>query len=106
ENLPEGKASIEVVKVGENSSEARVVHAISGQLISEGDICTNISYDRAVKPAFMVYGNFDMDFNGVWTAGEGDVVKSLVKRFGGVVVDKISIETDFLVLGKEPEVPQ
>ncbi len=103
--LPAGKASIEVVRVGQNSSECRIVHMASGATIQEGDIIANLVYDKNTTYNFVVYGNFDTDGNGVWTAQEADVIRSLVTRWGGKVQDKIAVSTDFLVLGKEPEIP-
>jgi hypothetical protein len=104
-NMPVGKASIEVVRIGQNSSECRIVHMQSGATISEGDLIANVVYDRNTTYNFFVYGNFDVDGNGIWTAQEGDIIRSLVTRWGGHVVDKIGVNTDFIVLGKEPEVP-
>lgn len=104
-DLPVGKASIEVIKVGQNSSECRVVHQTAGTTLSEGDIIANLIYDRNVKPKFVVYGRFDVDGNGVWTAQEAGVIKSLITRWGGQVQDHVTPETDFVVVGKEPEVP-
>jgi hypothetical protein len=104
-NLPVGKASIEVVRVGQNSSECRIVHMQPGATLSEGDVIANLVYDRNTTFHFVVYGNFDVDGNGVWTPQEADVVKSLVTRWGGKLDDKIGISTDFVVLGQEPQVP-
>lgn len=104
-NLPVGKASIEVVRVGQNSSECRIVHMQPGATLAEGDIIANLVYDRNTTFNFFVYGNFDVDGNGVWTAQEADVVKSLVTRWGGKLSDQISVSTDFVVLGQEPQVP-
>jgi hypothetical protein len=104
-NMPIGKGSIEVVRVGQNSSECRIVHLQPGVTLSEGDVIGNLVYDRNTTPNFFVYGNFDVDGNGIWTAQEADVVKSLVTRWGGKVVDKIAVNTDFAVLGQEPVVP-
>jgi hypothetical protein len=104
-NMPIGKASIEVVRVGQNSSECRIVHLQPGATLAEGDIIANLVYDRNTTFNFFVYGNFDVDGNGIWTAQEADVVKSLVTRWGAKVVDKIAVNTDFAVLGQEPVVP-
>jgi hypothetical protein len=104
-NLPTGKASIEVVRVGQNSSECRVVHLTPGATLSEGDIIANLVYDKNTTYNFVVFGVFDVDGNNVYTAQEADVIKSLVTRWGGKVQDKINANTDFVVLGKEPEVP-
>jgi hypothetical protein len=104
-DLPTGKASIEVIKVGQNSSECRIVHVTPGATLSEGDIVANLIYDRNVKPKFVIYGKFDVDGNGVWTAPEANVIKSLVTRWGGELQDHVTSDTDFVVVGKEPEVP-
>jgi hypothetical protein len=105
DNLPIGKASIEVIRVGQNSSECRIVHLQPGATLAEGDLIANLVYDKNTTFRFFVYGNFDVDGNGVWTAQEGEVVKSLVTRWGGKVDDKIGVGTDFVVLGQEPQVP-
>ena len=104
-NMPKGKASIEILSVGQNSSQVRILNARSGVTVAQGDLCVNVVYDRNIKPYFYVYGKFDMDQNGVATETEGEVVKNLVARWGGKISDKISIETDFVVLGKEPVIP-
>jgi len=52
-----------------------------------------------------VYGDFDMKGDGVFTAAEADMVKNLVIRWGGTVQNKLTVDTDFVILGKEPEVP-
>jgi hypothetical protein len=104
-NMPKGKASVEIISVGQNSSQVRVLNATQGTTVSQGDLCVNVVYDRNIKPYFFVYGKFDMDQNGVATEAEGETIKSLITRWGGKVSDKISIESDFVVLGKEPVIP-
>ena len=104
-NMPIGKASIEVIRVGQNSSECRIVHLQPGATLAEGDLIANLVYDKNTTFHFFIYGNFDVDGNGVWTAQEGEVVKSLVTRWGGKLDDKIGVSTDFVVLGQEPQVP-
>lgn len=104
-NLPIGKASIEVIRVGQNSSECRIVHMQPGVTLSEGDVIGNLVYNVDTTFNFFIYGNFDVDGNNVYTAQEADVVKSLVTRWGGKLADKIAVNTDFVVLGQEPPVP-
>ena len=103
--LPEGKASIEVLRIGQNVTECRVVHLAPNQTISQGDIIANLVYDRNTSYHFFVYGEFDVDQNGVASTAEGDIIKSLATRWGGKVDTKISIETDFVILGREPKIP-
>jgi hypothetical protein len=104
ENLPKGKASIEIVRVGPGSSECHVVMYQPGQQMREGDIIANLVYDRNTKYNFYIYGDYDLDQNGVATPQDAEIVKSLVTRWGGKLIDKINADTDFVVLGKEPVV--
>jgi hypothetical protein len=105
DNLPKGKASIEVIRVGPGSSECRIVKQQPGQTIVEGDLIENIVYDKNTKYNFLVFGNFDLDQNGVATPQDADVVKRLVTQWGGKLIDKVNADTDFVVLGKEPTIP-
>jgi predicted nucleic acid-binding Zn-ribbon protein len=105
ENLPQGKASIEVIRVSPSTSECRVTRTTPGTTLSEGDLIVNLVYDRNTKYNFVVYGNFDLDRNGVATPQDAEVVKRLVTQWGGNVVPDINVDTDFVVLGREPEIP-
>jgi len=105
ENLPKGKASIEIIKVTPGSSECRIVRQTPGENIVEGDLCVNLVYDKNIKYNVMVYGNFDLDRNGQATAADADVIKRLVTQWGGKITDKLNADTDFLVIGKVPEIP-
>jgi hypothetical protein len=105
ENLPKGKASIEVTRVGTNSSECHVVRQTLGTQITEGDLIANLVYDPNTKYTFMIYGDFDLDQNKVATPNETEVVKRLVTQWGGKLSDQVNVDTDFVVLGKEPVLP-
>lgn len=105
EDMPVGKGSIEIISVGATISECRMVRQTPGQTITQGDPIANLIYDPNVKYNFVVYGKFDLDRNGVATDADTDVMKRLVTQWGGKVTDKIDVETDFAVLGKEPVLP-
>ena len=105
ENLPRGKASIEVIRVGPTSSECRVVNVQPGQTLAEGDLIANLVYDRNTRYNFFVYGSFDLDQNGVATPEDADVIRRLITQWGGALTDQINVNTDFVVLGGEPVVP-
>jgi hypothetical protein len=105
ETMPVGKGSLEVTRVSAGSSACRIIKIQPGQQPLVGDIVANLIYDPNTKQHFMVYGKFDIDQNGVATDQEADVVKRLITQWGGDLIDKISIDTDFLVMGKEPVVP-
>jgi hypothetical protein len=104
-DLPKGKASIEVIVVGQNSSQCRVTRVTAGQTLSQGDICANVIYDRNVKPVFYVYGKFDIDQNNVATDQETEVIKNLIQRWGGRLTDKLNVDVDYVIMGKEPTLP-
>jgi hypothetical protein len=106
ETLPEGKASIEVTRVGPTASECRVVHTKPGAApITEGDYVTNLVYDRNTKYSFYVYGKFDLDQNGLATANDTETVKRLITQWGGKIAPDLSVDTDFVVIGREPVLP-
>jgi hypothetical protein len=105
ENLPIGKASIEVIHVGPSSSECRITRLSPGAALSEGDLIVNIVYDRNTKYNFLVYGNFDLDQNGVARPQDAEIIKRLITQWGGNVTTDLNVNTDFVVLGKEPVVP-
>jgi hypothetical protein len=105
DKLPQGKASIEVVRVGSGSSEARITRQTPGTQLVEGDLIANLIYDPNVKYNFIVYGDFDMDRNGQATPQEADVIRRLVTQWGGQLMDKVNVDTDFVVLGQEPVLP-
>ncbi|HYO11268.1 MAG TPA: hypothetical protein VER17_20050 [Tepidisphaeraceae bacterium] len=105
DRLPKGKASIEIVRVGNGSSECRVVRTTPGTQLSEGDLIANLVYDPRVKYNFVVYGDFDLDRNNVATPQDADIIKRLITQWGGKMLDNVNVDTDFVVLGKEPVLP-
>ena len=105
ENLPKGKASVEVIKVSPGSSECRIVRQTAGETVVEGDAVVNIVFDKNMKYNFVVYGAFDLHRSGQSNPADTDVIKRLVTQWGGKIVPKIDANTDFLVIGKVPEVP-
>ena len=104
-DLARGKASLEVVRVDENSSTCRVTRATRGNPVAKGDVIANALYDPTKKYAFLVYGNFDANQDGRATPEEAGEVKAIVSGWGGKLVDSLSGEVDFLVLGSRPVVP-
>jgi hypothetical protein len=105
EQLPVGKASIEITHVGVTSSECRIVKIQPGAIISEGDLIANLVYDPHVKFNFFVFGNFDLAENGRPNANDAAFIKQLVTQWGGKLTDQVNVNTDFVVLGAEPVIP-
>ena len=104
-DMPVGKASIEVFNVQDDTAECRVVRLNAGEQLVVGDLITNLIFDPNVRYNFFVYGNFDLSNGGTPSPGDAEIVKRLINQWGGNVVDHIDINTDFVVMGKEPEVP-
>lgn len=105
DSLPQGKASIEVVRVGPGQSECRIIRQTRGQSVVERDIISNLVYDKNTKYNFVVFGDFDLDRNGAPTPGDADVIKRLITGWGGQLQNAVNVNTDFVVLGAVPEVP-
>ena len=104
-NLPVGKASIEVFNVGADTSECRVTRLSPGEQIAIGDLLKNLIYDPNTKYNFVVYGDFDLTHSGVASPGDAEIVKRLITQWGGRVQKDIDVDTDFVVMGKEPLLP-
>jgi hypothetical protein len=101
-----GKASIEVIRVGATSSEARVVRRTPGAQITEGDFLVNLIYDPNTRYSFYVHGDFDLNRDGVASPGDAEVIRRLITQWGGQVTDVVNVDTDFVVLGREPQIPE
>lgn len=104
-DYPAGKATIEVIRIDQNSSVARVLRAARGNPIIEGDVIVNPVYDPEKVYRFVVFGNFDTNRDFIFTPQERTELIALVEEWGGKVDDDISGETDFLVLGQRPILP-
>ena len=104
EYLP-GKAVIEVIGINETSARCRVINASRGNPVVIGDVIANPVYDPSKVYNFVVFGNFDVDNDGIATPYERDALVAIINRWGGKVIDDISGDLDFLVLGRRPEEP-
>lgn len=105
-DMPVGKASIEVFNVQDDTAECRVVKLQPGEQLVVGDLITNLIYDPNIRYNFFVYGEFDLSNSGLSSPTDIDIVKRLINQWGGNVVDHIDINTDFVVMGKAPQLPQ
>lgn len=104
-NYPRGKAELEVIRVGTDSSVARITSETAGNPIVKGDVIANAVYDPNKVYKFMVYGNFDSNGDGKSTAQEAEDVKATIKAWGGQIADDLVGDVDFLVLGSRPMMP-
>ena len=102
---PEGKAVVEIIKVESNYSRARIIESSEGNPIVRGDVVANAVYDPNKTYKFVVDGLFDVDGDGVASRFERDTLEALIERWGGILVEEISGDTDFVVLGEKPVLP-
>lgn len=102
---PAGKATVEVINVGQSSSVCRVTSEVKGAPIVRGDVVANAIYDPNKVYTFLIDGNFDTNRDGVATPREADDIRALITSWGGKVVDDLSGNVDFLVLGARPVLP-
>jgi len=108
-SIPEdgrGKAEIEVFDVAKTYSAARITQSKLNKPILQGDIVANLIWDTDRTNVFVIAGDFDLDNDGVIDYNGADKIKTLIEKWGGRVDDAISIDTDFLVLGQQPQVLQ
>jgi hypothetical protein len=106
-NLPipedgKGKAEIEIFKIEENVSAAKINDSSRMNPITPADIVANLIWDSKTSNRFIVAGNFDIDGNGAIDSDGLEKIVRLVRRWGGRIVDEVTIETDFVVLGTRP----
>lgn len=104
-NYPRGKAGLEVINVGEGSATCRIVWESRGNPVVSGDVIANPVYDPKKVYKFLVFGNFDINSDGIATPAERDELSALIQSWGGKVVDDLGGDVDFLVLGERPVLP-
>ena len=97
-----GKAEIEIYQVEDNVSAAKINESSRKNPIVPEDIVANLIWDSKTSNRFIVAGDFDIDGNGAIDSDGLDRIVRLVRRWGGRIVDKVTIETDFIVLGTRP----
>ncbi|MBL8747487.1 MAG: hypothetical protein JNK58_14170 [Phycisphaerae bacterium] len=104
-DYPKGKGTVEIIRIDENSSVARIIRSSPGSTISNGDVIANAIYDPKKVYTFTVYGNFDTNNDDVFTPQEIQDIRGLIESWNGKLADDITGDTDFLVLGTRPVLP-
>ena len=108
-SIPEdgkGKAEIEVFDVAKTYSAARITQSELTKPILQGDIVANLIWETDRTNVFVIAGDFDLDNDEVIDYNGAGKIKALIEKWGGRVDDAISIDTAFIVLGKQPQVLQ
>ena len=111
-DLIPGKARIQVLKVEENTSTARVIpensrFAPRPRPIVKDDVIANVIFSPEYRYKFLVHGKFDVDNDGKATAAEAEYVRGRIKTWGGDVIDGDALrgDLDFIVMGTMPLEP-
>ena len=113
-NLVPGKARIQVLRVGEATSAAKVIpdpnntaRVGSKRPVVKDDVIANPIYSPDYRYKFLVHGKFDIDNDGRATAAEADYVRGRIKEWGGEVVEGETLrgDLDFVVMGVQPIQP-
>lgn len=108
-----GKARVQVLKVAESTSTARVIPEAAGRFaqrskpIVKDDVIANAIFSPDYRYKFLVHGKFDVDNDGKATAAEAEYVRGRIKSWGGEVVegDALRGDLDFIVMGVMPLKP-
>jgi len=98
---PQPKAQCRIVKIMDDSCELRTYQLQGDNPVVAGDILYNPVYDRQRRLRFMLVGKMDIAGDGI---DDTEQLKALIQEFGGRVDNKLSAQTDYLVVGEEPAV--
>ncbi len=72
----------------------------------KGDIVANLIWDKRKVNEFVIAGDFDLNEDGKIDSDAISKITAVIEKWGGKVTDKISIETDFVILGKQPMITE
>ena len=99
-----GKAEIEVFRVTKDIAVAKINSSSKKNPIVIDDIVANLIWDSEISNKFIVAGEFDFDQDGIVESDGAEKIRRLIERWGGKIVDDVSIETDFIVLGNKARI--
>ncbi len=102
-----GKASIEIIRVGADTSAARITREITGRPVLKDDVIANAVFNPNYRFKFLVHGLFDVNNDGTPSVADADYVRRRVIEWGGELVEgqQLTGDLDFLVLGEQPPMP-
>jgi hypothetical protein len=99
-----GKAEIEVFRVTKDIAVAKINFSSKKNPIVIDDIVANLIWDSETSNKFVIAGEFDFDQDGIVESDGREKITRLIERWGGKIVDDVSIETDFIVLGTKARI--
>jgi hypothetical protein len=98
-----GKAEIEVFRVSQSSCVAKMLSTSKRDPVINNDIAVNMIWNSKTSNTFMVIGEFDFDGNGLVDRIGKKKIEQMIKQWNGRLVKELTIDTDFIVVGKEPK---
>lgn len=99
------KAQVEVLAVDPRISTARILSSERRNPIALGDSVANLIWDAGRENQFVVAGEFDLDRDGKIDYDGIRKIETLVQKWGALVAQDVSADTDYVILGTEPVVP-
>jgi hypothetical protein len=97
-----GKAELEVFDIANTFSAARIIRSEIKRPIVVDDIVANLIWDSDRTNVFVVAGEFDLDDDGYIDYDGTEKIKALITKWGGKATDEVTIDVDYLVLGRTP----
>jgi len=99
-----GKGSVEVLEMFDTISKCRITDYDPTNPIMEKDTIANLVWNKNVRHLFCVAGEFDFNGDGKIDPQGRQRIENLITNWGGQAISKLSVDTDFLVLGHAPVV--
>ncbi|MEN6385539.1 MAG: hypothetical protein ABFD79_10115 [Phycisphaerales bacterium] len=97
------KGEIEIFDVSQNTATARIVNSSKRNPVAEGDVIINLIWDSKAVNRFVIAGDFDFNGDGQIDSDAQTKIAQLIENWGGKVEDTVTIDTDYVVLGNEPQ---
>ncbi|AQQ69730.1 hypothetical protein SMSP2_00061 [Limihaloglobus sulfuriphilus] len=97
-----GKAEVKVFEVMSKVCAARIIQSRPDSPVIEGDIAANLIWDSKTPYQFVVTGEFDITGDGKVDYRGRETIMQLIRDWGGIISDEISVNTDFVVAGNPP----
>ncbi|OQA00386.1 MAG: hypothetical protein BWY69_01731 [Planctomycetes bacterium ADurb.Bin401] len=98
------KGEIEIFDVAKNTATARITQQSKRNPVAEGDTIINLIWDSTATNTFVIAGEFDFNGNGTIDRDGAEKVQQLVENWGGKTEEAVTIDTDYVVLGTEPQI--
>jgi len=101
------KGALIVTRVMPDISECRIAGAADKDVftVGKGDLISNVAFDRRFPRKFVVAGLFDLAGGKRPSLAGRETVKKIVRGHGAKVVDTLTVDVDYVILGVEPPRP-